>query len=470
MKNIIRYIGLLLLAHLCSIFVVRSNVDNVANLADNTTLSQSDSLVIDDINGEDLGLGDNIDLNGFKGFVQKTVKFVTDDWIALGKKESNKFDFGRLQTFPSYNPIEGIRLRGGIASTTRFHPNMFLKGYVAYGFKDHKVKYRGELVYALNDRVYHDGEFPKNNISVVYENDLYSPGELHPRALNDLLLFTYRRSINQAMYRNFAEINWEREYENGFSPTIWLRKSRMVPEGELAFERNTDNGIINDKALHTTAGGVILRYAYREAYEQDRRKRKPLEMTSPVFFIGYSMGRAEVFDETKYYNKLELSAQKRFSLGKYGRVDLIGEAMKVWNQVPFPLLLYPNQRFKHHIENVPFYMLQAMEFVADEQFSVRSILIGDDMFLSRVPLLNKLNAKELLSFKAIIGRLSKSNRENDLYQIPAMSFEYGSMPYMEASVGITSILGMLRIEYVHRITYRDHPDAALGRIRVDVTM
>jgi hypothetical protein len=77
-----------------------------------------------------------------------------------------------------------------------------------------------------------------------------------------------------------------------------------------------------------------------------------------------------VFDETKYYNKLELSAQKRFSLGKYGRVDLIGEAMKVWNQVPFPLLLYPNQRFKHHIENVPFYMLQAMEFVADEQFSV----------------------------------------------------------------------------------------------------
>jgi hypothetical protein len=66
MKNIIRYIGLLLLAHLCSIFVVRSNVDNVANLADNTTLSQSDSLVIDDINGEDLGLGDNIDLMGLR--------------------------------------------------------------------------------------------------------------------------------------------------------------------------------------------------------------------------------------------------------------------------------------------------------------------------------------------------------------------------------------------------------------------
>jgi hypothetical protein len=60
--------------------------------------------------------------------VQKTVKFVTDDWIALGKKKVTSLIFGRLQTFPSYNPIEGIRLRGGIASTTRFHPNMFLKG------------------------------------------------------------------------------------------------------------------------------------------------------------------------------------------------------------------------------------------------------------------------------------------------------------------------------------------------------
>lgn len=470
MKKNVRYTGLLLVVHLCSIFMARSNVVAATNLADDTTIAQSDSLVIDDVNSDDLGLGDKIDLKGFKGFVYKAVKFVTDDWIALGKKDSNKFDFGRIQTFPSYNPIEGVRLRGGVASTARFHPNMFLKGYVAYGFKDRKVKYRGELVYALNDRIYHDGEFPKNNVSLIYENDLYSPGELHPRSLNDLLLFTYRRSINQAMYRNFAEINWEREYENGFSPTLWLRASRMVPEGTLTFERNTDNGLMVDNALLTTAGGVILRYACREAYEQDRRKSKPLEMTSPVFFIGYSMGRAEVFDETKYYNKLELSAQKRFLLGRYGRVDLIGEAMKVWNQVPFPLLLYPNQRFKHHIENVPFYMLQAMEFVADEQISVRSILIGDDMLLSRVPLLNKLNAKELVSFKAIIGRLSKRNRDNDLYKIPAMSFEYGSKPYMEASVGITSVLGMLRIEYVHRITYRDHPNAALGRIRVDVTM
>jgi hypothetical protein len=35
---------------------------------------------------------------------------------------------------------------------------------------------------------------------------------------------------------------------------------------------------------------------------------------------------------------------------------------------------------------------------------------------------------------------------------------------------LTNLLGLLRIEYVHRFTYRDHPDALLGRVRVDVTL
>ena len=38
---------------------------------------------------------------------------------------------------------------------------------------------------------------------------------MHPRSPNNLLLITYRRSEDQATYRNFAEINYEREYKNG---------------------------------------------------------------------------------------------------------------------------------------------------------------------------------------------------------------------------------------------------------------
>ena len=64
---------------------------------------------------------------------------------------------------------------------------------------------------------------------------------MHPRALNDLLLVTYRRSLNEATYRNFAEINYEREYKNGLAHTLWLRKARMEPEGALQFEEHSGN-------------------------------------------------------------------------------------------------------------------------------------------------------------------------------------------------------------------------------------
>jgi len=278
-----------------------------------------------------------------------------NDWIPLGDPETNKFDFGRIQTFPTYNPIEGLRLRAGVASNSRFSPHLFLKGYVAYGFGDQQFKYRGEVTYSFARKAYHADEFPKNNLSMVYEKDLYSPGEIHPRSLNDLLLITYRRSENESTYRNFAEINYEREYKNGLAHTIWVRRARMVPQEGLRFENQIGDMILVDDALHTAEVGLLLRYSLREAYLQQKRMRKPVEMTSPVFFLSHTIGRYDYFGDVKPWHRSELSVQKRFLIGSAGRLDAVGEVMKVWNKVPFPLLVYPNQRVRHHIENNAFF-------------------------------------------------------------------------------------------------------------------
>lgn len=90
------------------------------------------------------------------GFLQKALDFVMNDWLPLGNPETNRFDFGRLQTIPTYNPIEGLRLRAGVASNSRLSPHFFIKGYGAYGFGDRKFKYRGEAVYSFNKKAYHD--------------------------------------------------------------------------------------------------------------------------------------------------------------------------------------------------------------------------------------------------------------------------------------------------------------------------
>jgi len=143
------------------------------------------------------------------------------------------------------------------------------------------------------------------------------------------MLITYRRSENESTYRNFAEINYEREYKNGLAHMVWIRRARLVPQDGLRFENQIDDMIFFDDALNTAEVGMLLRYSLREAYLQ----------------------------------------QKRFLLGSAGRLDAVGEVMKVWNKVPFPLFVYPNQRVRHHIENNAFFLNRALEFMADEQYT-----------------------------------------------------------------------------------------------------
>ncbi|MGI6573217.1 MAG: DUF5686 family protein [Fermentimonas sp.] len=409
---------------------------------------------------------------GSPGFFNRAVNFVVGNWIPLGNSETNRFDFGRIQAIPTYNPIEGVRLRAGIASNSRLSPHFFVKGYVAYGFKDQRFKYRGEVIYSFTPKTYHEEEFPKNNLRLVYENDLYSPGEMHPCSPNNQLLITYRRSLNEATYRDFGELNYEREYRNGLAHTLWVRRSRLQPQGELVFEWSKGGVATRFDALNTAEVGLQLRYSVREAYDQQRRKRKPLEMTSPTFFLSHSMGIDNFLGGEVPFHRTELSAQKRFLLGNAARLDVVGEAMKVWNAVPFPLLVYPNQRIRHHIENNAFFLSRALEFVADEQVTLRMTFVGEELLLSRVNLLNKLRVRELISVRAAYGRLSDKNLPGatGTYLLPPVSRYYDNMPYLEGTFGITNILGLLRVEYVHRFTYRDHPDALLGAVRVDVTL
>ncbi len=405
-------------------------------------------------------------------FLIRAVEWVIDDWIPLGNPETNRVDFGRIQTFPTYNPIEGVRLRVGLATNTRFSKHFFLKGYVAYGFGDQKTKYRGEVNYSFNKNVYHEGEFPRNTLSLIYENDLYSPGEMHPRSPNDLLLITYLRSENEALYRSFAEVNWEREYGNGIANTAWLRRSRMVPQGTLQFEYQAGGKTFVEDALNTAEAGLQLRYSMSEAYVERKRKRAPLNLDSPVFFLSHTIGMGNFPEGEALYHRSGFSAQKRFLLGTAGRLDVVGEVEKVWNSVPFPLLVYPNQRHRYYFENGAFFLSRAMEFVADEQVTLRATMVGNDMLLAKVPLFNVLQARELISFRASYGRLSEKNNPGNFagYIFPAISHQYEQAPYVEGTVGITNILGLLRVEYVHRFTYRDHPDALLGKIRVDITL
>ena len=398
---------------------------------------------------------------------------VLNDNLPLGNPKTNKLDLYRIQEIPAYNHLEGVRLRLSMATNARLHPQLFAKGYVGYGFKDKKLKYRGELAWSFDKKAYHDDEFPRNNIRLIHENDIFSSGENHPRLQNDFLLLSYRRSRGAMTYRKFTEVNYEKETLYGLSYQLWGRVSEIKSASALTYSAVDADKYPEPLALlKSKNAGISLRYYPNEAYIQNKRTRTLFSLTEPLFMLSHTVGENSVFGGNELYHKTELSFQKRFEMYHYGHLDIVADYQKVWTKAPFPLLLYPNANRGLFVNNNAFYLVRAMDFINDEQYSIRATYVADNLLFARIPLLKTLGFRELFILRGFHGNLSKKNiptKENGLFLFPEGTITMDNTPYMEGVVGIANILGILRVEYIHRLTYRDHPGGLKYGFRLDAT-
>lgn len=80
--------------------------------------------------------------------------------------------------------------------------------------------------------------------------------------------------------------------------------------------------------------------------------------------------------------------------------------------------------------------------------------------MNRIPLIQYLKLREIVSFRGMYGSLSDKNDptlSNGLFQFPTGSYRMGKDPYMEVGIGLENIFKILRIDYVWRLTYLNHP-------------
>lgn len=129
--------------------------------------------------------------SGIKHFINKLMNvkgFKPVLWVAKAFIENNvetskdpqhpsKVDIGPINTMLTHNFVEGFRMRASAFTTANFHPQLFLKGYVAYGVQDRKVKGMGEITYSFNKKEYLPREFPVNNLTFSYARDVMSPSD-----------------------------------------------------------------------------------------------------------------------------------------------------------------------------------------------------------------------------------------------------------------------------------------------------
>ena len=174
------------------------------------------------------------------------------------------------------------------------------------------------------------------------------------------------------------------------------------------------------------------------------------------------------------YNRTDLGIQKRFWFSAFGYLDIIGKAGKVWDKVPYPLLILPNANLSYTIQPESYTNMNAMEFISDEYASWDVTYFMNGLLLNRLPLIKKLKWREVLSFRGMYGHLTDKNNPyyggKDLYLFPEGAYTLGNTPYMEAGVGIENIFKFLRLDYVWRLTYRDNPGIQTKGVRFSMKL
>ena len=85
--------------------------------------------------------------------------------------------------------------------------------------------------------------------------------------------------------------------------------------------------------------------------------------------------------------------------------------------------------------------------------------------MNKIPLLNKLKWRLLATANVLYGALSQKNIDIispiDLEgnPLPGLNYLDPHTPYVELGYGIENIFKIIRVDGVHRITYRDNPMA-----------
>ncbi|MDR1738317.1 MAG: DUF5686 family protein [Candidatus Symbiothrix sp.] len=383
-------------------------------------------------------------------------------------KSKSRFDFGTISTTFSSNTLEGARFRLGGMTTAKLHPHWFVSGYAAYGLRDEKWKYQGQIVYSFEPRKLHPQERPVHNLSATLRYDVYVPGGNSSFADGDNVFNSLKTGIRetQMQYIRKAEIRYEKEFDNNFSFNIFLKNERNWAAGNLYYLQYQDDGsLLALSDYSTSTAGLQLRYAPGEKLFSTRKGKNAatnLAKDAPIFTLSHQSSFKNLLGSDFSYNYTELRAEKRLWLSSFGHIDLIAKAGKIWDKAPFPMLYFPITNQSLFIQSETFMMMRAMEFIADEYAAVHATYFLKGWILNRLPVINLLKLREVVSFHAICGHLTDKNNPAisplGLFQLPTDTRLFGQAPYMEASVGLDNIFKILRIDYVRRLNYRSAPD------------
>jgi hypothetical protein len=386
----------------------------------------------------------------------------------------NGVELGPVSALYSFNDVEGARFRIGGRTNQRLIRSLRTEAYLAYGLRDQRWKYNVMGTWAFNKRI--PRMFPMHQMTVSYLKDLRNPAFGLENWMQDNLVTSFQRGVNDKMlFNEVFRAEYLHEYRTNFSYTLSMQRRNLPPAGSLFYAFLTPDGErINKYDLRMTEAGVSLRYAPNEKFYQGTTYRAAMLTRFPVFSLSYRTGIKGLMGSEYNYHRLAFRFRKMFFIAPLGRSEWTIDLGQTFGRVPYPLLELHQANQSYIFDWYSYNLMNFLEFASDRFGSLMINHNFNGFFLNKIPLIKKLQLREMCNVKLLYGSLSDRNRptpENGLLVFPAdaqgtpLLNTLGKDPYVELSLGLSNIFKFLRVDYVRRMTYTEQPNISRWGIR-----
>ncbi len=381
--------------------------------------------------------------------------------LATGYYEVGNFDIGPVFSIFGFNEAEGMRIRLGGRTYFSQNDRWRLEGFGAYGFKDNRFKYGISGKYLL-DRRSRLIVFGGNRRDVEQTGaSLTNSTDVLGRSLASSSLISV--GANDRLTRiNLSTAGFEVEPSKNFSIRLTgsYRTLRSATEtfsiDYKVFEDGIDTGEVRSE-IQQSEIELSLSYTPRRKTSGYGVERTIINSGEyPNFYLGYTKGLKNILGGDFDYERLQALYTQPWNIGGIGRLYSTIEVGKTFGDVPLSLLNpIPGNQTYFSIYN-SFNQLDFYEFVSDTYASLHLQHNFGGRIFSRIPVLRKLNLREVVGFRAVFGEISQGNIDlnasNIIYQAPEDI-------YWEWSVGVGNIFKIFRLDFNFRGNYLDNPGA-----------
>lgn len=374
------------------------------------------------------------------------------DMVVNGFLNTKYVGFGPYSSLFSFNELEGGRVQLGIRTTKKLSRKFRLMGYAAYGFKDKTLKGGGTFEYMFNNQ-------PTNKLVVSYKHDVMQLGKgptIYGSGSLMSSILAKANSQKMSMVNDYA-LSWQKEWSQNFNMIIAL-ESRRIFSNIFVPMVSPDGKIFNSVGYNQAH--MQLRFSKDEIVTRGTFEKHYMYSKYPVVTLDF-IGSTKGIGKNEYsYFRPELSIHYTLPIPPIGLSKFDLNTGTIVGEVPYPMLKIHEGNGTYTFSRNSFACMDYYEFASDLWTTLFWEHNFKGFFLGKIPLLRRLQWREVASLRAAYGTIRKQNNgivgSEDASAVMLFPEKMGKLnrPYVEMGVGITNIFRFLRIDAFWRMTHR----------------